>query len=197
MTFLIALLGSSVGAAVVTALFQIWHSMRQGELQIIQNQLGGLYGTLYYFTCLNKALFELYKDYHKAFDKEFKVKNVARGSMKAFEKEAIAMLEEANSYIDTEVMQNNAKIINLLEKNWHLIDPDDVEIFSEFQIDMARLKRAKGQNFRTALSTREHIGSVSFMRPKMIKRVEEKWRLKRNRMEQLTKGRKLFCRTSG
>ena len=192
-----ALLGSSAGAAVVTALFQIWNSMRQGELQIIQNQMIGLYGPLYYFTCLNKALFDLYEDYHKAYDKEFKDKNIAPESAEAFRKEAAAMLEEANSYINTEVMQNNAKIIDLLEKSWHLIDPDDVKIFSRFQTDMARLKRTEGQTFRTALSTKEHIGSVSFMRPKMIDSVEAKWRLKRNRIEQLTKGWRLFCRTCG
>ena len=114
-----------------------------------------------------------------------------------FKKEATALLDEANSYINTEVMQNNAKIIELLEKNWHLIDPDDVEIFSKFQIDMARLKRSKGQSFRTAISLKEGLGNVSFMRPNMIERAEAKWRLKRNRVEQLTKGTKIFCRTSG
>ena len=94
-------------------------------------------------------------------------------------------------------MQNNEKIIALLEKNWHLIDFDDVEIFSEFQIDMARLKRFENQTLGIALSAKEHIGSVSFMRPKMIDRVEEKWSLKRKRVEQLTKGRSCFGRTSG
>lgn len=197
MTFLMALLGSGVGVAIVTALFQIWTTMRQGELQIIQNQLSGLYGPLYYFTCLNKALFDLYNDYHKVYDEEFKDTNIAPESMEYFKKEATAHLDEANSYINTEVMQNNAKIIELLEKNWHLIDPDDVEIFSKFQIDMARLKRSKGQSFRTAISLKEGLSNVSFMQPNMIERSEAKWRLKRNRVEQLTKGTKILCRTSG
>ena len=195
MTFLMALLGSGAGVAIVTALFQIWATMRQGELQIIQNQLSALYGPLYYFTCLNKALFDLYKDYHKAYDKEFKDTNIAPESMESFKKEATALLDEANSYINTEVMQNNAKIIKLLEKNWHLIDLDDVDIFSRFQIDMARMKRSEGQSVRTTISLKEHLGNVSFMRPNMIERVEAKWRLKRTRVEQLTKGTNIFCRT--
>ena len=94
-------------------------------------------------------------------------------------------------------MQNNAKILILLEKNWHLIDADDVEIFSEFQIDMSRLKRTDGQNLITALSAKEHIGPISFMRPAMIDRVKEKWGVKRIREEQLAKGWTLFRRTSG
>jgi hypothetical protein len=196
MTFLMALLGSSAGAAIITALFQIWATMRQGELQIIQNQLIGLYGPLYYFTCLNKALFDLYNNYHKTYNQEFKDTNIARESMEAVQKEATALLDEANSYINTEVMQNNTKILKLLEQNWHLIDPDDVEIFSKFQIDMARLKRSKGQSFRTALSLKEHLGNVSFMRPDVIEAAEAKWRFKRNRVVQLTKGTKIFCRTS-
>jgi hypothetical protein len=185
MTFIMALLGGSVGAAVVTAFFQIWSSMRKSELQIVQNQLRGLYGPLYYFTCLNKALFDLYNYYHAAYDKEYIGKNIALEAKEDFQKEAVAMLEEGNSYINTEVMQNNTKIIALLEKN--LIDPDDVEIFSQFQIDMARLKRTGNQTIRTAFSLEEHIGSVSFMRPKMIDRVKEKWDLKRERMDQLAK----------
>ena len=197
MTFLMALLGSSAGVAIVTALFQIWATMRQGELQIIQNQLSGLYGPLYYFTCLNKALFDLYGDYHKAYDKEFKETNIARESMETFKREATALLDEANSYINSEVMQNNGKIVELLEKNWDLIDSDDVEMFSRFQIDMARIKRSEGQTFGTAFSLKEHLGNVSFMRPNLIERVEVKWGLKRKRMEQLTKGTKIFCRTRG
>ena len=197
MTFIMAFFGSSVGAALITALFQIWHGMRQSELRIVQNQLSGLYGPLYYFTCLNKAMFDLYKKYHSAYDKEYKDKNIAPEAAEAFQKEAIAMLEEANSYINTEVIQNNEKILILLEKNWHLIDADDVEIFSEFQIDMSRLKRTEGQTLRIVFSTKEHIGSVSFMRPEMIDRVKEKWSLKRKREEQLAKGWTLFRRTSG
>ncbi len=197
MTFIMALLGGGIGAALVTALFQIWYSMRQSEFQIIQNQLSGLYGPLYYFTCLNKAMFDLYNKYHVAYDKEHKDKNIAPEAAEDFQKEAVAMLEEANSYINTEVMQNNEKIIVLLENNWHLIDSDDVEIFSRFQIDISRLKRAEDQTLRTALSIKKHIGSVSFMRPEMIDRVKEKWSLKRKRVEQLTKGWSLFRRTIG
>jgi len=94
-------------------------------------------------------------------------------------------------------MQNNTKILELLEKNWHLIDPDDVEIFSKFQIDMARLKRSEGQSFRTAISLKGRLGNVSFMRPDIIERAETKWSSKRNRVEQLTKITKIYCRTSG
>ena len=197
MTFIMAFFGSSVGAALITALFQIWHGMRQSELRIVQNQLSGLYGPLYYFTCLNKAMFDLYKKYHSAYDKEYMDPNNAPEVTEAVQNESIALLEEANSYIETEVMQNNAKILILLEKNWHLIDADDVEIFSEFQIDMSRLKRTDGQNLITALSAKEHIGPISFMRPAMIDRVKEKWGVKRIREEQLAKGWTLFRRTSG
>ena len=186
-TFVTALLGSGLGAALVTALFQLWNSIRENELQFIKNQLRGLYGPLYYFTCLNKNLFDLCKNYHTAYRKEYIDKKISPESKIDFRKEAEAMIEEVNSYI-TDVMQNNVKILELFEKSWDLIDPDDVEIFSQFQIDMARMKRIGDQMLRTPLAAIEHLGPISFMRPQMIDRVKDKWDLKRKRMEQLTKG---------
>jgi hypothetical protein len=36
------------------------------------------------------------------------------------------------------VVKNNERVMDILEKNWHLVDPNDVEILSRFQVDYTR-----------------------------------------------------------
>ncbi|MCX5891937.1 MAG: hypothetical protein NTW80_03030 [Deltaproteobacteria bacterium] len=72
MSFITVLLGSSLGAAFVTAVLQIWNSMRQGELQNIQDKLKWLYGPLFSFTCLNEDLINLCRQHEEAWGKEYK-----------------------------------------------------------------------------------------------------------------------------
>ena len=47
------------------------------------------------------------------------------------EKEAKKTIELANNYV-YEVHENNKRIKKVLDKNSHLIDPDDVELFLLF-----------------------------------------------------------------
>jgi len=70
-TFLTVLVGSGIGAAIVTALFELWGASRQRKIDRLQQQLAGLYGPLYYFTSQNQALFDLYRKCHAAYGKEF------------------------------------------------------------------------------------------------------------------------------
>jgi hypothetical protein len=184
------LLGSSLGAALVTAGFQIWNSMRQGELQNIQDKLKWLYGPLFFFTRLNEDLINLCRRHEEACAKEYKDTRPTPENSEDLQQQVDQLFEEGNSYIEIDVIQNNEKIIPLLEKYWYLIDFDDVEIFSQFIIDMIMYKRIKGQTPRTALIIKKHIGPISFMRPEMIERVKEKFVSKIKREKQLTLGRR-------
>jgi hypothetical protein len=186
MTFLTVLLGSSVGAALVTSLFHWWSSRKERQIQALDGQLRGLYGPLNYFTSLNESLFYLYEDYHKAYDKEFSGEKFAEQAKEVVQKEAVAFLEEANSYIRGEVQENNRHVIDILQQNWHLIDPDDVEHFSKFQIDMSRLKRTGEQNGSTSFNAHHYLGPISYMRPDMIHRVREKFEKKQKKYRKLT-----------
>jgi hypothetical protein len=192
MSFITVLLGSSIGAALVTAGFQIWNSMRQGELQNIQAKLKGLYGPLFFFTSLNEGLFKLYSNYQTAISNEYEDKLPTPKNAQQLQQELDKLFKEANSYIEIEVIQNNDKIIPLLENNWYLIDFDDVELFSQFLIDIAMLKRINGQTTKTALIIKRYIGAISFMRPEMIARVKQKFASKIDREKQLTLRRTLW-----
>ncbi len=190
MSFITVLLGSSLGAALVTAGFQIWNSMRQGELQNIQDKLRWLYGPLFSFTRLNEDLFNLQRNIMEACAKEYGDTRPTPENAQDLQQQVNQVFEEANYYVETEVIQNNEKIIPLLEKYWYLIDFDDVEIFSQFRIDAIMYKRIKGQTIKTALIIKRHLGNISFMRPEMIERVKKKFASKIQREKQLTLGRR-------
>ena len=183
-TLVTVVLGSSVGAAAVTALFNWWASRKQTELTVVEEQLRKLYGPLFYFTSFNQSLFRVYNDYHKAYDDEY-VGNTAPEWDEHVVKQAEALLEEANSYIREEVQENNRRVIRLLQENWHLVDTDDLEEFSTFQIDMCRLKRIGEHSAQTSFKLYEHLGPISYMRAHMMERVKEKFAAKRERFEAL------------
>lgn len=190
-TITTTVLGSGACAALFSALLQWWSNRREREWSSFNEQLSKLYGPLFFFTSRNESLFRLYDDYHKAYDTEYGGKKFAPEAHDRAMKEAKALLEEANSYIRTEVKENNQKVIGLLQGNWHLVDLDDLELFSTFQVDVSRLQRTDDGTFaHTSFVTHQHIGPISYMRPEMITRVKEKFMSKRGRLEQLTARRK-------
>ncbi|MGD9873788.1 MAG: hypothetical protein AB7T27_05915 [Kiritimatiellia bacterium] len=183
-TFFTVMLGSGIGAAIVTALIELWRATREKKTELLQQQLSGLYGPLYYFTSQNQALFDLYQKYHEGYDKKFANEICADFAHAEMHKAAESYLQAANAYID-QVVKNDQEVMELLKQGWQHIDADDVAIFSEFQIDYMRLLRSKQEDVHTILVVHEHIGNISFMRPEMIKRVKDKFENKRSQIERL------------
>ena len=77
--------------------------------------------------------------------------------------------------------------MDVLREAWHLIDPDDVPMFSGFQIDYIRLRRSDEEDVTTKRIVHEHLGEISFMRPDMINRVKQKFEDKRTTVDHLTR----------
>jgi len=185
-TFIGALIGGGIGAAAVTALFDIWASKTQVNITLLQDQLRELYGPLYFLTRQNQALFDLCNKYHEAYDKTFSGKKYADEAFPRVQQEMQAMIEDANQYIK-QVELNDQKALDLLEKSWHHADPDDIDIFIEFQIDYSRLILGRKESFATVIATHQHIGNISYMRPSMIERVESKWTTKKAELVKLSR----------
>jgi hypothetical protein len=178
-----AFLGSTLGVTLVTFLWQWWTGRRENELTVLRDQLSKVYGPLCYFTWQNEKLFKLCAEYSKVYNAEFCEKQYAPEAQDSVGESAMKMIEESNSYID-DVKNNNKQVLALLRDNWHLVDVDDFECFSDFHVDMSRLERwQSGRNLNFALH--RHLGPISFMRQEMIDRVKEKFSRKRKRLDQL------------
>ena len=70
-------------------------------------------------------------------------------------------------------MKNNERVMDILEKNWRLVNPDDIEILSGFQVDYTRyLVEAKDSGAKSVpLSVVMKLGHIAFMRAGVIARV--------------------------
>jgi hypothetical protein len=102
-------------------------------------------------------------------------------------KHAEATIELGNIYV-RRVVENNARVMDLLEKNWHLMDAADVEVLSRFQVDYTRYlveatgKGGEGLPFGVVVK----LGAISFMHPDTTTRARETFQRKRARLIKLT-----------
>ena len=91
-------------------------------------------------------------------------------------------------YID-QVIVNNDRILRIFESNYSLIEPDDVEVFKQFDVDLARHKVEIDEDGRTKTphQIHEHIGNISFMRPGFIETVNRRFEGKKAELDKLVR----------
>ncbi len=185
--YILSFLGGGVVAAVGNWIHAGRFARRQAEIQYVLCQLQDLYGPLYFFTSQNEQLFKLYNDIHNAYSAYFG----RNWSQEASTQETIATGAQAtinlgNVYVH-QVRENNGHVVEILKDHWHLVDADDLRVFSEFQVDHVRFttevqnNQGKGVPFEIS----ETLGSISYMRPEMIRAVEGAVRAKRVRLSEL------------
>ena len=189
---IIRLILSFLGGGLVAGLldwFRVHHSEKKArKISNLQAQIQNLYGPLQFFTSQNESYFELNDKFHKAYQAEYVGQNWSQDAetQKAVGQEATQTLDIANIYIEM-VTKNNESILEILRNNYAYIDPEDVEVFRQLVVDYTRLKTEVGKSGRltTPLRIYEHIGSISFMRPKFIKKVKEKFNAKKRELDSL------------
>ncbi len=179
-TFLTVLFGSGIGTVIVT----VFLFCRRNEIDHLQQQLAKVYGPLYYFTSQNRELFELHEKYMDAHRKEPSICEYAKEAKEKVREQKKALIDAANSYVD-EVVKNNLKVMDVLRKGWHLIDPDDVEVFAKFQVDYIRFLKFEDEAEIVQMTAQESIGDISYMRVEMVKRIKNQWSEKKGRVEKL------------
>ena len=180
----ITFLGSGIGAAIVGGVFQILSAGRLREFGFLQEQLRGLYGPLYFFICQNRCLMDTYNKYHEAGHKEFQGQEASEARSEKF----TAIIKDANAYADM-INENNQEVMQVLKKGWHLIDPEDVEAFSRFQVDYFRHTRLEKEDRLTVEITYEHLGDIYVVSEEMTQLAEKRFRQKSDRLKQLSQ----FC----
>ena len=95
-------------------------------------------------------------------------------------------LDIANKYISY-AENNNLKIEEILNKNYSLIDPDDIELFLTFFENHIRssTERDKSGKLEIPLEIYKKIGDIYFLKPDFIKKVKEKFLDKKNEFDKL------------
>ena len=161
----------------------------------MKNQIEKFYGQLYFWVGQNEVCFSYYNEIHKAYKEEYcDVKwsddDLTRERLK---EETTLTLDIGNKYIK-QVEMNNDTIVNLIKNNYAYIDIDDIEIFQQFILDYLRMKVENNEDgrgiktpFRIYSNLEKTVGNISYMRPELIKRVKDKFEIKRKQLDKMTK----------
>lgn len=169
--YLSSLVGGGFVVAVGNWVHSSWSARRAREVEMLREQMRLLYGPLFFFTSQNEKLFKLagnVQDARREFFEDKEWSNEER-TQEALSKQHLATIELGNTYVER-VVKNNERVMDILEKNWHLVDSGDVEILSRFQVDYTRyLVEAKGQGLTgVPISVVIKLGHISFMHPDVI-----------------------------
>jgi hypothetical protein len=182
---LLAGLTGGIGAKAI----ELWFSSRKQERKKLNEQLQQAYGPLYFWTSQNKALFDLntaiHGEYGKYFAEDWSKDEQTQDQLKI---RANAMLDLANEYV-YQIVENNKRVLQILERTWHNIDLDDEPMLTQFQVECVRYKteldkgKGKGVPFEVYLN----LGKISYMRPALMDRIKSKYESKRQRLDEMSK----------
>jgi len=178
LSLILSFFGGGIVSSIVTALWNNRRDKIKDEKQFLKEQIHNLYGPLYYYISQSEKLFELNKRFYDAYNKEYVEKNYSHDeyTQKMLEKETSETISIANEYIH-KVEENNRKIVEILDKGYAYIDPDDIDLFQLFYEHHIRLEIEKGEDGRikTPFEVYQIVGDISFLRPEIINRVKEKF----------------------
>jgi hypothetical protein len=189
---IIQLVLSFLGGGLVVALLDWWRTSlserRARRVEFIRLQLQNLYGPLQFFTSRNAKLFEMNDGFQKAYTQEYVEKQWSQeyNTQENVSRAASQTLDIANEYIE-QVKKNNVHILAILESQYSLIEPADIEVFTQFVVDYTRMNTEVDETGRlkTPFEIYRHLGSISFMRPDFIKAVDKRFKEKKSELEKL------------
>jgi len=177
---IVSFLGGGVVSAVITQYWNLLNENEKEKRKYIEKQLQSLYGPLCHYIFQSEVLFGLndkLQEAHKAVFSSYN--NPSEGVIK----EATDTINLANEYINI-VRVNNKNMIDILDKNYSYIDPDDIDIFKLFYEHYIRMEKEftdKGM-MKAPWQIYKEIGNVSHLRPEVIKRVKEKFMSKKEKI---------------
>jgi len=188
-----------LGGGVLVGIFE-WIRTRISEKEtrkydFLTDQIRNLYGPLYFLTAQNEGLFKLYDKFRGAYQKEYVEVEWSQDedTQKNLKEGMDAFFKISNSYMDI-VKENNDKLINIMAYNYTYIDPEDIEPFQQFVVDYNRMKNEmdRPDGLRVDLRIYYHIGEISYMRPKFIELIKERFEIKYQQLQEMQSVEPLF-----
>lgn len=197
---LLALVGGGFFAGVIVSVINVINynrsERRQRRADFLLNQLRHLYGPIYFFTSQNESFFALNDKFIEAYRKHYEEPKWSddERTQKALNEKRSQTRSIANAYI-RQIEENNKNIVEVLERSFSLIDPEDVEIFGRFIVNYTRRKTEWDKHrLKTPSHIYREIGDVSLMGPEFMGRVRDKFLAKRKELDTLSRVRRRLTR---
>ncbi|MCE9551018.1 MAG: hypothetical protein K8R50_08465 [Betaproteobacteria bacterium] len=184
--YIMSFIGGGFAVAVGNWVNSAVAARKQREGDYLKSQLQSLYGPLFFFTQQNENLFALCRKFNDAYTTEFVAQSWSEDShtQASVQKDSATTIEISNQYI-RRVVENNERVMDVLEKGWHFIDADDIKEFANFQVDFTRLKVEVDGTLKPPNAIYKAVGNISYMSPSMIERVKLKAQEKEARLREL------------
>lgn len=187
LTLIVSFLGGGLVSAIITLLYTNRAEKREQKIKFLDEQLRKLYGPLYRLTSQNQRIYDLCHRFITAlYEKDTPpVKDTRKALV------SITILKE---YIE-EVINNNTKIMQILNDNYSFVDPDDIDIFMKFYEEYIRPRKeifAIDELLKNAVDVVQLRGITDQIRKYMsvtnsvlIERVKSKFYQKKEELEKL------------
>lgn len=185
LSLIVSFVGGGIVAAIISAIRAQFAEKKQRRIKYLEEQLNNLYGPLYFLTSQGEKMFSIVRKYESAYKAEFIDKKYSQDELthQRLIEECDQTIAIQNEYVK-HVERNNRKIKDLLENKFSYIDQDDTVIFIDYFYEhFARLNIERDHKVPSIIH--QYIGDISFLHPKFIERVKEKFCIKRNELENL------------
>jgi hypothetical protein len=163
-------------------------AVRAREVEALREQLRSLYGPLHFLASQNSDLWKLHNNVDAARAKFFEGRTGVSSpeSINAFSTAHSKTIDLKNAYA-LRGIENNKRIMDLLEKNWHLLDAGDVSTMAEFQVDYIRYSVESRENTAgVPLNVLMELGEVVIGRETLRNCAKATFERKRARLTKLT-----------
>ena len=183
------LIAAFLGGGAVAGLIGAWSTSRRErtarQVEFLGRQLQDLYGPLQFLTTATAALFTHSDALAKAYTREY-VDGAADATAAATQTIGPPK-ESARDVLDTYVtvaMKNTDSAVELLERNYALVDPRDAEVFGAF---LADVMQRRAQTDEEGVSRLPHVltfqlGGSLAMSPEFIEAVDSRFNEKRREL---------------
>jgi len=113
--------------------------------------------------------------------------NLGPAALEALEEQHNKTIELKNAY-GQRLIDNNRRVMDLIEKNWHLADAGDVETLAQFQVDYTRylVESEGGAASGVPFQVLQDQGSIPLARSDLNTCARRSFERKRSRLLKLT-----------
>ena len=183
-----------IGGGLVVAIFnsvrEARSERRRRRVEYLQKQLGELYGPLHFFAKQNQELIKLHNQHGEAYEKEFIETKWSGAWLKdeSGKSEPEKAIDVRNEYAEA-IRVNHGRMMEILEKNWGLVDAEDLDTFSQFMVDQARsrIEFDEKRVLKTPLGIFHRIGdgTAYTYRSTFVDRIHRQWESKQSQLRTL------------
>ncbi len=189
-TLIVSFLGGGVVGALLNWIRAERADKKERKIKFLNDQIRELYGPLYYFVSQTEKLFELDDRLKKAYIDKYENKDFSSDvkTQEAIEEQMSKTLNVTNEYMK-KVIENNIRIKEIFDRNYSLMDPDDLDIFLTFYEHYIRYNVEIDSAGRTITPVKiyKQVGNISFLKSEFIDKVKTKFLEKKNALDLLIK----------